>query len=276
MNKRKGYICTGLVLVLLAAGVSAALFVPRAVRDWYEEQALGQVEYGVMSYEPYDIRYYESFEEKLDAIAKRRRQGVQTYSMEIGERTDNFSDADLIEIANNELDRMFDAGLFPERLKIRSLLGRSFQEIYEIVNRDLEDETTENLRNVYFWRLECVTDYGTLMFDMDSEYHKIYSFAMHQEPHDGFDESWDKWCLSYMRLDGQAVAQSWIDYWELADAKPGSQNPFYEEQAADKQTDSGAMTVYIDLQSGNTVVLSVSVYSYYQKGMGIHWSLMDF
>lgn len=276
MNKKKGYFVTGLVLVLLAAAVSAALYVPRTVKDWYEQKALGQVEYGAMSYEPYEIRYFESFEEKLDTIAKRKLQGAQTYSMSIGERTDNFSDEDLIELANGELDRMYEAGLLPEKLHIRSLLGRSFQEIYEIVNRDLEEERTENLRNVYFWRLECVTDYGTLVFDMDSEYHKIYAFTLHQEPHEDYEEIWERWREPYLRQDQSAVAQGWIDYWELADAKAGEPPALYDASTLGKEGKGGIMTVYIDLQSGNTVALTVSLFGYYQNGMGIHWSLFDY
>ena len=167
MKRRKSGILTVIVLLLLTACAAAALMVPQTVSGWYEEQALGQVAYEDMSYEPYEIRYYESFEEKMEAIAVRKSQGIQTYSIRIGERTDNITDEDLIETANGELARLYEAGLLPEEVHIRSLIGRSFLELYEIQNK----EKTDSLRNVYLWELECVTDYGTMLFFMDNEYY---------------------------------------------------------------------------------------------------------
>lgn len=281
-NRIKRGILTIFVLLLLIVCVGAALTVPQTVSGWYEEQALGQVAYEDMSYEPYEIRYYESFEEKMEAIAVRKSQGIQTYSLRIGERTDNITNEDLIEIANEELAKLYGSGLLPEEIHIRSLIGRSFMELYEIQNK----EKTDSLRNVYLWELDCVTDYGTIQIRMDNEYYKIYAFSLYQEPHGGDEEQWDEWKLPYMLYDRAAVAQGWIDYWELPGAMEETEvyKDIFDSDPLSK-VDTGesyqwpggetTMWLYINLQSGSTVILSVNLYGYYQKGWGVSWSLYD-
>ena len=108
----KGRIWTKLVLFFLLAAVVIALFVPEAVGRIYERQTLGEASYEQVSYEPYEIRYYDSFAEKLDAIAGCVFRGEEIYKLQIGERTDNVSDAELMQIVNEELQKIF---CFPRR-----------------------------------------------------------------------------------------------------------------------------------------------------------------
>ena len=282
MNRRRGFIRTVLVLLFLFACVSAALYVPQTVSGWYEEQALGQVSYEELSYEPYEIRYYESFEEKLDAIASKKEQGVETYTMRIGERTDNIKDEDLIGILDKELVKLHEAGLLPEEIHVRALMGRGFLELYEIQNQEPGEEDAARLRNIYLWELECTTEHGTILVRMDNEYYKIYSFSLYQEPHGEDADAWYAWWKPYARADRAAIAKGWIDYWELAGAKEHTELYGDTDVLPNSKTDgpepwSGESTVwlYIETKSGHTLIRSANFYGYYEKGWGISWDLFD-
>ena len=89
-----------------------------------------------------------------------------------------------------------------------------------------------------------------------------------------------------MLYDRAAIAQGWIDYWELPGAKEESE--IYRDVKDSEVDQKGVISepfqwpagetniwLYIDMPSGSTIILSVNLYGYYAKGWGVNWGLFD-
>lgn len=285
MDRRRGYIATGAVLLLIAACVAAALLAPKVIGGWYEGQSLGQVTYEKISYEPYKIRYYDSFEEKLDAIAACTAYGYEVHTLQINERTQNVKDEELIDIVNEELSDMYEAGLIPEKTKALSINSRTFNEAYTFISTmDGEREQKKDaLRNVYFWMLDCDTEYGSVTVKLDSEYHKFYTLVIYEEPLSGSTDEWAVWQEHYVAADEQTIVQGWLDYWEIQGL---AENAAYEESVSKGVVDAmsseglwigdGRLWFSIRLSSGNYLDMMVHLFGDHWKVWGIHTGLEFF
>lgn len=275
MSRVRRVLGTGAVFLFLALCVSAALYVPKTVEEWYEEQIFGQPAFADMPCEPYEIRYYDSFEEKLEAIAERKTAGTQTFSLEVAERTKNVTDEELVQSAKEEIFRLYQAGLLPEEIGIHRLSSRTYCELYAITDGREGEGEADRLGNIGLWELEFVTDHGSLQMRLDREFRKIYSFAVYAEPYKQTERGrWDDWYKQYAACDSAAIAQAWAEYWELSDV--GKKTDVHYETAESAVCDSsktGESNVWICLQlkSGNTLTLTASQYGYKEEGWGVYW-----
>ncbi len=275
MSRVRRALGTGAVFLFLALCVSAALYVPKTVEEWYEEQIFGQTAFADMPCEPYEIRYYDSFEEKLDAIAARKTAGGQTFSLEVRERTKNVSDEELVQSAKEEVLRLYQAGLLPEEIVIHRLSSRTYCELYAITDGGESAGGADRLGNIGLWELEFVTDHGSMQMRMDKEFRKIYSFAAYQEPHEQTDRvRWDDWYIQYRGYGSAAIAQDWAEYWELSDAGEGTDVHCEIAESAlfdSSKKGEAEVWIYLQLKSGNTLTLTVSQYGYWEEGWGVYW-----
>ena len=278
----KGRIWTKLVLFFLLAAVVIALFVPEAVGRIYERQTLGEASYEQVSYEPYEIRYYDSFAEKLDAIAGCVFRGEEIYKLQIGERTDNVSDAELMQIVNEELQKMYDDLLLPQKVSIHSISQRSFMELYTLSDAAfMEEADGDQLRNIYLWKLDCFTDDGTISVQIDSEFHKIYAVTLYVAYED-VQEQWDSWSEQCLVGEHEEFVKGWILYWELEDVQWRSVNHMIsdansagvvdlatsdsgEGSVSWKGSDDNTFWVYLYPGSGNELELYLNMFDYYKK-----------
>lgn len=282
MNGKKGYIRTGIALLVLGACVAAALLVPEVVSGWYEKQSIGQTIYENVFYEPYEIRYYDSFEEKLDAIAAGSSDYSQIYTLQINERTKNITNEELVDFVNAEFADMYAAGLLPEETQVSSISRRAFYEVYTIVDRMDEGKQATALQNIYFWRLECETENFQIIVRMDSEYHKIYTYMFYEESEYGIPAEWEDWHMPYMIPDVKTIERQWRTYWELPDE---SEYAVYEDGAPQEQSDiangktqgfgDGSVWFTIRLHSGNSLGMSAHFFGTYGAGWGINAGLEE-
>lgn len=215
MNKKKRFFKTLTAIFLIAACIVTADLVPEQIAAWYDEKTLGTVDYTKITYEPYQISYYDSFAEKLDAIS---RMGGQIYMLDLGERKDISKDEELVSAVNRELEQIYQKGIMPKPLEVTSILKRSFRELCPVVNTT-EDEV---IQNAYIWDLRCELEGGWLQIKLDSEYQKIYSVLFTTEKQDNLQtwdaetEKLDGWLAMFMYDEkSEDCVQGWIDYWEL-------------------------------------------------------------
>lgn len=212
MNKRKRYFRALLAFLLIAGCAVTAVVVPEKTAAWYDAQTIGAVEYADMEYQPYQISYFDSFSEKIGAVAACQTGEGRTYVLELGEHADIMTDKKLQELINGELADMYQAGLLPEPLKAESVIWRNYLE-YCLV---MEDNTGESRRNIYVWNAGCDVEGGTLNLQMDSEYHRIYSFTLSTKEKGTLRTNglWYKFLTDGMN---KKIPEAWISYWELKD-----------------------------------------------------------
>ncbi len=214
MNKGKRYFRTFLALLLIAGCSVAGVAAPGETASWYDRQTLGKVEYADMEYKPYQISYFDSFAEKIKTLAVcQTGEEVRTYVLELGEYKDMISDKKLQELVNNELAKLYNAGFFPERPEAESLLWRDYLECCMI----MKDKGGENRRSIYVWSAGFEVDGGTLIVQMDSEYHKLYSIRLSTEEKGelGTNGCWPAFLNGDTDVD---IPEIWMDYWGLTDA----------------------------------------------------------
>lgn len=171
MTRTGGYVRTALALLLVAALLLLALSVPDVVNRWYDNHQLGQVEYVDMTYEPYEIVYYHSFEEELNAISKCLERGIELRKLTIEEGDDALGDAELLTIVNQELGELLEFGLFYEGGMATAILRRELNELYPVGNC-----SEVYPQNVFCWRLTLsLSDGSTLILDVERDYRKVCS-----------------------------------------------------------------------------------------------------
>lgn len=222
------------VPAMLCALLVLALLVPGTVKKQYEKRTLGIKNYEALEYEPYEIRYYDTFEDKLSAIADCLARGEGLYTLQIGERTDNTSDEELIKMVNEELEILYQKGILPEKITISSITQREFCELYSLVDTSKEDiGAGEPLRNIYFWKLTAITDTetGSVTVQIDSEFQKIYTVALFEKEE---NLQWESWIEGLRTQNQEKIAKAWISYWELTDQKGGPE--IYEESGSTSET----------------------------------------
>ncbi len=219
MTQTGGYVRTALALLLVAALLFLALWVPDVVNRWYDNHQLGQVEYVDMAYEPYEIVYYHSFEEELGAIAKCLESGIELRSLAIEEGDDALGDAELLAIVNKELEELLEYGLFYGGVTATEILRRELNELYPVGNcRDVYPQ------NVFCWRLTLsLSDGSVLVLDVERDYRKVYSGVCIR------DSLWDfdyirEWIDSLFIMEndkkwGKHVSL-WCQYWGIKGELP--------------------------------------------------------
>lgn len=213
MNKRKRYFRAFLAFLLIAGCAATAVVVPEKTASWYDAQTLGAVEYADMEYQPYQISYFDSFDEKVEAVAACQAGEGRIYALELGEHADIITDKKLQELVNAQLKDLYQAGVLPEQLQAKSVIWRSYLE-YCLV---MENNTGESRRNIYVWNIGCDVEGGTLTLQMDSEYHKIYSFTLSTKEKGTLRTSrfWHKYLTGEMK---KILPDAWMNYWKLKDA----------------------------------------------------------
>lgn len=219
MTRTGGYVRTALALLLVAALLFLALWVPDVVNRWYDKHQMGQVEYVDMTYEPYEIVYYHSFEEELGAISKCLERDVELRLLAIEEGDDALRDAELLVIVNEELEKLLEFGLFYEGVTATEILRRGLSELYPVGNcRDVYPQ------NVFCWQLTLsLSDGSILVLDVERDYRKVYSGVCIRE------SLWDRdnvreWIDSLFIMDNDKNWEEhtalWCRYWGLEGELP--------------------------------------------------------
>lgn len=203
-----GGIRTALALLLVAVLFIAALSVPDAVNGWYDSHRLGQEEYVDMTFEPYEIVMYNSFEEKLGAISACMETGIELRLLTIVEE-DAPTDQELLVAVNRQLAELQQRGLFYD-VRAGAIIQRELSELYPVGNcRDIYPQ------NVFIWKLYlALSDGSTLLLKMDRDDHKVYTAVFARE------NLWDRdnireWLDSLYVIGSEKHSELWCGYWGL-------------------------------------------------------------
>lgn len=197
------------VAVLLIAFVFAML-APQAADRWYDRSIMGKLAYESVSYEPYEISYYSSFEDKLDAIAECRAEGEAPYVVLLEEGEEAPDDQALEEIVNEELHALYQSGILAQEITVERILDRLFYEMYVVPLSG----GNSMLRDVCYWELIVQTDKGYISLALDSEFHKIYRICI-QGGEQELRPEIQLWTDETQSGNGSALAEEWCRYWEF-------------------------------------------------------------
>ncbi len=273
MNKRKRYFRAFLAFLLIAGCAATAVVVPEKTAAWYDAQTLGAVEYADMEYQPYQISYFDSFDEKVEAVAACQAGEGRIYALELGEHADIITDKKLQELVNAQLKDLYQAGVLPEQLQAESVIWRSYLE-YCLV---MENNSGESRRNIYVWNIGCDVEGGTLTLQMDSEYHRIYSFTLSTKEKGTLSASGD-WLKFLTKGMNKMIPDAWMDYWELKDAS--YYMDYSDSSMANKKTGEWGYSEYVlpldfvlDMPAGNAARMHFEVVFFSDAGWTLHGGL---
>lgn len=203
-----GYARTALALLLVVVLFVAALSLPDAVNGWYDSRRLGQEEYMDITFEPYELVLYNSFEEKLGAISACMVNGIELRLLNIVEGEDAPTDEELLAIVNAQLQELEQHGLFYGSVRAGAILQRELGELYPVGNcRDIYPQ------NVFIWKLYlALSDGSILVLRMDRDDHKVYTGILARE------DLWDRdnireWMDSIYVMGWEEHRELWCGYW---------------------------------------------------------------
>jgi hypothetical protein len=208
-QKIKWIFIVGGLGVLLAFSMLA----PLAADEWTDRNTLGELAYEKVMYEPYEISYYNTFEDKLDAIVNCVSTGEMVQSIILEEGEEALDDDTLIQLANKELEELYENGLLPQKLSIREWEKRIFLQLYALP----QSEGYVPLQDVCFWVLTAEMDDVWISFAMDSSFYKIYYFSVIAEEEELLPDT-REWMERIINDNGRTLAESWCSYWQLEDA----------------------------------------------------------
>jgi hypothetical protein len=205
--------------ILAAAGLGIVLvfsmLAPLAADVWTDRNTMGQLSYEKVVYETYEIAYYTSFSDKLDAIAGSLSDGASPYTVRLTEGQEALEDEALLQIANEELSTLYQNGLLPQEFELEKWTGREFMELYVLP----QSEEDVPLQDICFWNLTAETADGTwLTFCMDSSFYKIYWIAFCLSGDEALQQV-AAWETKTEQSEGEALAKGWCSYWGLEDAE---------------------------------------------------------
>jgi len=245
-TKIKWILTAGLLVLLLVF----ALLVPYAADCWYDRKTLGQQAYVEMEYEPYEISYYGSFEDKLDAITACIEAGAVPYAVTLEEGEDAPDDETLAEAANEELQALYQNGILSGKVEVEAFQDRLFYEMYVVPQKD----AAVSLQDVCFWTLTAKTHDGWIAIALDSEFHKIYWITVQSDVQGAQQEVYD----------GMKLAEGWCHYWELED-------PIIDHEDDGTKTNTQSVDGSAGEEGGVYTILSKQRYR-----LEISYSLSDF
>jgi hypothetical protein len=188
------------------------MFVPLLADAWSDKITAEEISYESLVYEPYEISYYSTFEDKLGAIADGLSDEATPYVINLEEGEDAADDDTLIQLVNTELSGLWQNGLLPEKYEVTALSDRTFSELYVMP----QNENSMPLVDICFWTLTAVAGDSQLTICMDNSFYKIYCFLLRQA---GESQEVDDWKNAIEKSDGKSLAEGWRTYWGLSDAE---------------------------------------------------------
>ncbi len=209
----RGKIVTGFSVLLLLGLLYGALYMPKLLNQFYDEQTLGQIHAKKLEFDLYEPAY-ASFEEKLHAIGMALADGAELELIENIVESDDVA-LQIEESVKQEIELLLRKGLQIEvemdafqmsSCKLYTVFGSgrnsgnvlSGVQVYELqyVPKEISGNSPEEeIEKRYF---------NNLLFYVDAEFHKIYAFSM-QETENAIE-------FSYQHLEENGT-QMILDYW---------------------------------------------------------------
>lgn len=182
MNKRRFHIrqtictITGIILVIVLFG--AAMIFPGYYSQLYDQNKLNRVSFTDVNVNTYEASY-NSFVEKLHAIARAWSGGGELRAVRTNELEETADRAELTRTVNKELQNLFDLTILNKKIKPKE--KRLVQcERYTIY----ETKETGGMKGISLWKMVYENSKRKITVLLDEEYHKIYYMEIyyyHQE-----------------------------------------------------------------------------------------------
>lgn len=207
----KKYGATVLGMLLLIVLLVGAFVVPGIINRVYDSRILGQINMQEVSLSTYELTY-DSFEEKLHTIGRAISEGSTINLIELSEDMSSeqtLSDEELTEVVRQEVDILLnqylgmDISISSDELWLRRLFT---------VFGNSSGNTENILSGIQVYRLNYVVNAGTdkdgviLSLFMDTEFHKIYAFAL---------ENGSYYFAEPFMYRQEEISDILVDYWEI-------------------------------------------------------------
>lgn len=171
-NKKKA-ILTNIILVPgICLFVILAICFPGYYESLYDNRLENKVTYEDARLMVYEADY-ESFYDKLYAIALCRNEGITLKTLKVNEYDAGISDDELLEVVKKELDECFANNIFQTKIKMSKakLVSRELCTLYAA-------DGNKEFRNINFYQVIYKTKDCNLTLYVDSEYYKIYDMEL--------------------------------------------------------------------------------------------------
>lgn len=215
--KKAGIVCGNILLV--GSLLFVAFLMPEWIAKMKDESSLGQEKSQKLEMNAYEVTY-RNFAEKLYFIASNLAFGIE---MQVVQMPDSeVPDEELTEYVTREADSLLTSlwetsfSVKPEGLRERKLY---------MLYSSKPGETGNAFAGIYFYKLTYVMevfgyDNMELTFLLDSEFHKLYGFAINTLKSNASPEEPGELNPRLLRVKEEGLAQALsldklIDYWEL-------------------------------------------------------------
>lgn len=152
--------------------VILAIYFPGYYESLYDSRLENKVTYEDAKLMVYEADY-ESFYDKLYAIALCRNEGIILKALKVNEYETGISDDELLEVVKKELDECFANGIFLTKIKMSKakLISRELCTLYAA-------DGNKEFKNINFYQVKYKTKDCNLTLYVDSEYFKIYDMEL--------------------------------------------------------------------------------------------------
>lgn len=160
------YTITGIILVIVLFG--AAMIFPTYYSRLYDQNKLNRVFFTDVNVSTYETSY-NSFAEKLHAIARAWSGGGELRAVRTNELEETADRAELTRTVNKEFQRLFDLTVLNKKIKPKE--KRLTQcERYTVY----ETKETGGMKGISLWKMVYENSKRKITVLLDEEYHKIY------------------------------------------------------------------------------------------------------
>lgn len=161
-------ICTILGIFLVVALFGAAMIFPDYYSRLYDRNTLNRTSFTDVNVSTYEASY-NSFVEKLHAIARVQSGGGELRAVRTNELDEIVDRTDLTRIANNELQKLYELQILSKKIKPKEK-RLTLCERYTVY----ETKETEGMKGISVWKMVYENSKRRITIILDEEYHKIY------------------------------------------------------------------------------------------------------
>lgn len=175
MNRIKQIIYTIMGVLFVGILCFGAMIFPKYYNLFYDNKTLNQVTYMDSALSTYEVSY-DSFYEKLHAIALCNYQDKTLHSVKVKEVETSIDNKKLTEIVKGEIKTLHKEGIIGRKIALNTK-ELSLREMYTLYIADDE----ETLKGINYWKIMYDSEEYSITIFLDTEYHKIYGIQIKEK-----------------------------------------------------------------------------------------------
>lgn len=182
INKKKLWqtICTVLGILCVSILFLLAMIFPKYYCRFYDNNTLNKVTFTDSKVNTYEASY-DSFPEKIHAIARARFGNNTLRAVPMNELGIEMNGSELTSIANRELKKLYQNHVLEKKITLKKK-RLTLSERYTIYAQN-------NLKGISCWKLVYETAKRKITLYLDEEFHKIYFLEVHYKEPSAKDSS---------------------------------------------------------------------------------------